>query len=533
MDIKIDRLIVADDEPLQRSGLSRIVKRLSPESEVIECSHGEEVIACLNRGPVDLVITDIRMPLLNGIDVAKFMALSHPTVKLIFVSAYQEFDYARTALEYGVSQYILKPYTVRAIQTMLEKMSALIAEERRIKTETAAFHEMRSRLEGDRTAKRLAEQCKVSLLLKRQPAAVDDFKLTDGRIACLELRRQSYDSGAEHQNKQAEALLIQTLGHELPGIAIYGLTHDQPRQDSSMFLVLIPGRIPHVQAFLSSALSSFDTRQKGSAAFISVSDYAEDLLLFSEAAYRQLAQTLQQAFYLNQSSVCDGSRYSDAFLDQFDFAFINLVRRLVKEGQVDQAVNLFRSQFSNHTVGFPEPFKVKQRFISILSKLMDEVKGMMTLSSYESLIVDTYSNVISCSSLEALFKVLSKRLAIISGHYASEPGSLCTVHDVLQYIRTNYAEEMSLQELSEKTNYSPSYLSSQIKLLTGLSYSNLIMSLRLDQACNLLTHSNAQIKEIASECGFRESSYFIRSFKSREGVTPEIYRKVRRKWLVQ
>ena len=104
---ELNRIIVADDEPFQRLGLRKILERLTPGSEIIECSHGHEVLTQINRSPVDLVITDIRMPLMDGIDVARMLALSHPTIKLVFVSAYEEFGYAKLAIDNGVQDYIL------------------------------------------------------------------------------------------------------------------------------------------------------------------------------------------------------------------------------------------------------------------------------------------------------------------------------------------------------------------------------------------------------------------------------------------
>ena len=125
------RILVVDDELIQREVLAEIVKKITPEAEVIACCDGEEAWnTCLEyQGKIELILTDINMPSLDGVGLIQRVAKSYPSVKMVFISAYQEFEYARNAIRYGVKDYLLKPFRIQTARELLERVNSELEEE--------------------------------------------------------------------------------------------------------------------------------------------------------------------------------------------------------------------------------------------------------------------------------------------------------------------------------------------------------------------------------------------------------------------
>lgn len=120
-------VVIADDEFNTRNGLAASLKRSLPEINVVAlCKNGLEVLEVLKKEQIDLVISDVKMPELNGIQLSKMIYELYPNVKIILVSAYAEFEYAQEAMLYGVRNYILKPMSyekLRQIQNYIKELS--------------------------------------------------------------------------------------------------------------------------------------------------------------------------------------------------------------------------------------------------------------------------------------------------------------------------------------------------------------------------------------------------------------------------
>lgn len=124
------RLIIADDEKFILDGLTTCVDWNKLGFEIIAtCSDGEQVIDYLDSVPVDAVLTDIRMGYVTGIDIAKYVKESCLPCKVVFISAYKEFEYALQGMQYGVTDYILKPSKVSDLEQTFRKVKQCLDEQ--------------------------------------------------------------------------------------------------------------------------------------------------------------------------------------------------------------------------------------------------------------------------------------------------------------------------------------------------------------------------------------------------------------------
>lgn len=120
-------LLIVDDEAPIRKGLSEHIKWEDYDCKVVAtANNGEDAIAKINENVINIILTDVKMPLLDGIGLAKYIYENHPDVAVIILSGYSEFEYARSAIQYHVSQYLLKPVSkdqiITAVKEVCEKI---------------------------------------------------------------------------------------------------------------------------------------------------------------------------------------------------------------------------------------------------------------------------------------------------------------------------------------------------------------------------------------------------------------------------
>lgn len=124
------RLIVVDDEAIQRKGLSKLIGKLRPNYEINQFENGKEALDFLKENEIDIIITDIRMPVLDGLSFISGCKYKNVNTKIIILSAYAEFEYAQSAIGLGVFDYILKPIAVEKVIDILNRVEKSIKDDR-------------------------------------------------------------------------------------------------------------------------------------------------------------------------------------------------------------------------------------------------------------------------------------------------------------------------------------------------------------------------------------------------------------------
>lgn len=114
-------IIIADDEYFIRQRIIKIIPREELAIHFIgEAENGLEVLELLNQHPIDLILLDIKMPRMNGIEVAESVYRNYPSTKIILLSGYNDFEYARSAMRFGVMDYLLKPVDASTLTAVLK-----------------------------------------------------------------------------------------------------------------------------------------------------------------------------------------------------------------------------------------------------------------------------------------------------------------------------------------------------------------------------------------------------------------------------
>ena len=116
--------LIVDDERIEREGLKKLIQRFQLPLRVSLATNGQEALEQLRARPADLLLTDVRMPFMDGLELSKRALAEHPHLKVVLVSGFSEFEYARTALQLGISDYLLKPVQVSEFLSTMNKVIA-------------------------------------------------------------------------------------------------------------------------------------------------------------------------------------------------------------------------------------------------------------------------------------------------------------------------------------------------------------------------------------------------------------------------
>lgn len=143
------KLLLVDDEPMIRKGLFKLIQKYDEDqiSEIQTAENGAEALELIEVYRPDFVLTDIRMPKVDGIELCRIVSEKYPYIHLVIVTGYDDFEYARKSILYGVTEYILKPITRKGIEDMLHRLIERARKKEGSSLSLAQFHQWLNQME--------------------------------------------------------------------------------------------------------------------------------------------------------------------------------------------------------------------------------------------------------------------------------------------------------------------------------------------------------------------------------------------------
>ncbi|MCU6798247.1 response regulator [Paenibacillus sp. WQ 127069] len=555
-------LMLVDDEPLAVDYLFDAIQEWKQyELTVTKAYSGIHAMDKMNDMRLDILLTDIRMPGMNGLELADRVREQWPRCKIIFLSGYNDFDYIQTAIRKGGTDYVLKTEGDELIFQAIEKAAQEITTEL---------------MEGDISLK-ARQQLQQAL-----PALRRDY--------LLELLRGEGDSVAVRARRFAELQI--GLDAEQPVFVALGRVDDWREyaslSDKSLMLYSIQNIAKELLAdrfgflfipydkfrfvWLIQPKSSSDGESSSASPeewerlgrFVrgtseSIQETCSKLLklpislimssgscLWEEAARQidSLKLLLSSGWIRSQemlitesgSSETGGERSSRAFFAETEFR--NQLRKLdllephLDNGEKSQFARLYEDITRFDELAFTEQkityltleifSHLSAFFLSYLNRrnLTDRIGPQLQLDTYIQL-----ENHRSWQTALSYFRRLGETIAEHNSHVQEEK-TTDMIRLIHQYVHDYIHEELSLTRLSEVVYLSPPYLSRLYKQLTGVNLLDYITEVRITRAKHLLKSTNLKIHEIAAEVGFDSAPYFTRLFKKITNSTPLEYREL-------
>lgn len=535
------KLMIVDDEPLFTDGLAECLRDMrNPEWEIFKAYHAEEALRRLERTPVDILLLDIRMPGMNGLELHREVKGRWPHCKVLYLTGHDEFGYIQEAFRQGGVEYILKTEGDEVIVAALQKAAKELEEElRRNQWAVEAIERL--------------HQAKSSLR----------------KSLFLEVIGGDLEDDGEQLAAQFKDLDI-TLDPQAPVLIVLGKVDQWPdgvkKMDRSMFLFAVQNI---AQDLLSPSLNLFsvDTDRSHIIWFIQPANAAafrDRTVIFAEGMMGQVQDKCKALLKLNVSFVM-----SDRLVSwrKADVQFYRLKNLMFRHFGLQQQLFLIDRPRSEHSAAPDEAGYAKQiaqlkfalehnqreAFRNGLMQLANPPGGDRPNSTWDraqlyfslvALAMETIGQLAMKEEVEARFDLSGLFKEVYSMTWDEflclygelielvfdcrsrewERQGMNLVLRIRSFIARDLQADLSLTRIAEHVSYHPAYLSRLYKQLSGKSLSDDIAEMRLKRAEQLLTDKQMKIHEIGKSIGFDSPRYFTKFFKAHTGYTPQEFR---------
>lgn len=517
-------VIVADDEEEIRKGIVRKVKWNEIGFQVIgEAENGIEALELVEKLEPDLLLTDIRMPFLSGIELARQVREVRPTVQIAFLSGFDEFRYAQQAIQYNIISYMLKPISSRQLEEELGKIKKIMDRK---------FEEFSSKtLVQERMEK---SEFMLTLLLdglREGLSEQDKQQFMQNAVSCGLLRTAkseqmnyvvmmtSISEGEEGRTTRASVNAVDMiLKKYVRSVSCYlkgrvvSIMAATPTGFQKYLHIIVDEIVQSVERIMHLNCTVGISR-------------STNVLMNCRECYLEAMNALS---YSSQKE-------SDVYFIADEERTVNVNRELM-ESTVNTMEGLLRGGSNEELKGFLHTFSeqisegkiapaladfMMSQVLADIFKVVYSVAGEEPVKQLQSEYCLKNRNTVGqvMEEFERYASICLAAKELISEQRKKSGEILCD--KALEIIRTRYKEqELSVAKVSEEIAVSPNYLSTLIKKTTGSTFVELLTQKRMDKAKELLLCTSIKIWEIAEECGYRDQHYFSYCFKKAMGISP-------------
>lgn len=512
------RILIVDDEKTHRSALIKMLYTFYPEDIFLEAEGGEQALEAMEILDYDIVITDIRMNGMSGLALLKEIHSRYENVASIILSGYREFSYAKEAIHYGASDYLLKPVDREEVKRCLDKVRADVISQhadRKIRID------MKSQLQ---------ETADVYLEHLMQRFVLDKNFDQKNRIReLLPIESEGYFFLCQVDSRGhgfSPREFCMALKQAVQRVSIYCFT-----QSENLFGVLVmQGHLGDKQWFEGIACSLTDIFPGFSFSFY-LGEVHQNIYQESVEAYAEALCVWQYSFYdfgryCNFRSICERIQGDIA---ETDTLLLPLTEK-IKKNDIIAAFGLIKKYLTeNCSLKYPEP-KILCRAIMLLLFRVVKALEPMLVNDIHNEMDQMLTGVHEAKSIKNLQEVVYHFLLMIGkevGFQRETRGDDVFEH-CKEYLASNYADEITMEQMAEKYYFASAYFSTLFKSHFGKSFSVYLTEIRMQKAKELLLENKSpkRVKDIARRVGYKDSNYFIRAFKKFYGYTPEEYRRM-------
>lgn len=497
------KLLIVDDEPMEREGMQLILEKHFPDLVIQQAKNGRVAVDMAATFMPDLVLMDIKMPGMNGLEAIEAITAEQPHIKFIMVTAYDTFSYMKAAIKLGAKDYILKPSKAAEIVTTIGKVLGEIEAERNKHVasldQQEKWERARMLVETDVVTQLLFDHVHdvhVDLLMEMLdvPAEGDLF------VIVLLLP----ESGDAHYSEIRQAIRQRgwtgaLYGRQLPLIVFRepGTTYRSQATALARELLSL-GSVQDWFIGIGNVCSSLDdVRRSYQEAMLATVDTQgrKRYRFFEEIPLKP--ETREQAM-TDQKALMENIRLGK--WDRVHTQVTNAITTLEKEGT-------------------PIVY-TQQRILQVLwmtSRVLSE-SGIETKEPLFSVQPTDYRTL-----MKEAERLLDEMKEAYRTHFSHTEAD--TFQQIKQYIQDHSHEDMSLDTLAQTVHLSPIYISKMFKEKQGMNYIDFLTECRMDKAKGLMKDPEKSIKEISYEVGYHDPNYFSKVFKKMTKHSPKEYRR--------
>ncbi|WNS46056.1 response regulator transcription factor [Paenibacillus sp. MMS20-IR301] len=507
------KVLFADDEPLMLEGLRILLDWEELDFEICgEALDGEDALRLIHSTRPDLVITDVRMPVIDGLELIKRTYESEHRPRFIIFSGYADFEYAKRALKYGVSSYLTKPLDEQELKDALKTVSEQIDIERRV----SSRHEAISALMQADTVSRLLMREKTEEELH---SALKTLGISSGsRLCCILVQGPSPDSLSIRNQLNA------INGEEpLRSIAAYPFTAGSRKHG---YLLVSPQDGPSLDPAM---LRSWIRGIRGL--------YGAQVLFSASLQHygpENLNKIYQEALTAALCHPGAGSREAACFFQEQDKPQVALLpaelRRsllqFITEGNTERLSTVLGDVFKIFTAEVNNSSWIDAFLANIKAELLREIEARG--GDYAAWKKKWFPPQYTACCLPLLERQTEEELIEAAEWFAAAEKSSREdgmVEAVKEHVREYYREKLKLQDIAKALHVNSAYLGQRFKKHCGSSFNEFLHEYRIEEAKKLLRRTDMGISDISTRVGYSDADLFAAKFKALNGVTPSVYKK--------
>ena len=513
------KVLIADDEKIIRMGLHAIVDWNALGYEIIgEAANGTEALSFMHEKAPDLVMIDIRMPKLLGLEAIRDAREKGFAGKIIVLSGYSDFTYAQTAINYGVTAYLTKPVDVDALTEALAKAKAELDAERSQK-ESADIYMQRAR-----------EGVLAEFMCGKLPADTLSFSemgLTNDCFQVLLYEKYSHDTADISYNFSDLLRVANTDGQDYEALTV-----------QSKNVILLKG--PHATEKLRVLSDKFENElppEKDSpldTIFITcgfVAKTPEEI----PASFETALDLLNHRFFCDQHQHVmlpedhptqkdgdDTAAFSrESFLSTYSDAPVNHIQTF-NRNKIAESLKALQTEL------YDAPLEVTDEKKLLIDLYLNIKERLLLLYNTQSIPFTENSEVVSrihqsyyLYEIILFFSEQFDKIMTAIGYSSRDS----IIDDVVHYIQHNYTSNITLENIAPLFGYNSSYLGKIFNKRMGMNFNTYLDSIRIEHSKEILLSSKLQVYKIAEMVGYRNVDYFHIKFKKYTNMSPAEYRK--------
>ncbi len=499
-------LLIADDDDYTRVGLMESIDwKKYGISEIRQAKDGAEALQIALRFQPDIVLTDIRMPKLSGIEFAEQLAEKCGESKLLFMSGYLDTAYLKSAIKLAAVDYIEKPIKLPELEAAIQRTVEFI----NVKQKNHVMNDQRIDLQRQKLAGMIKQKNNNSDELLR--LCNETGFPTDLNYVCLVAWHKSV---AESQETVMAALQSYWKANSVP--AVCGILKENNYLSVLAFKKQETKRIQSlIQPFL----------RQNEDFCVGTGFVAANLALVPES-YQTALTALERSFYnpdIRFFSIEEKKNVPQGVNTDLYPEFFHLLKNDPKKlpSWFDTVCDSFCE------MEYPRKERVCALITSFAQAMLREKSTVLSRIDHIYSLGELEQYIQNCDSILSIKQLMSQILAAYIEEVESSSKYSRVVRDVMEYIASHYCKlDLDLREIADHVHLSTAHLGTLFKHETGVTIKQYIADYRLDLAKKLISNEHYKINAISEQCGYASASYFTKVFKDATEVTPVEYRKM-------
>ena len=499
------KLLIAEDEHLERRAIKFYLKKnYEQKIEVVaEVSNGKEAINKSLEKDVDLILMDIKMPKMNGLEAAKKLKEKNPELEIIILTAHSEFDYAQKAIKLGVNDYLVKPYVEDDFTEVID----------------SALEKIEKRREDELKEKKLVERIKNLTPILEKEILLDII----------------YDTESSQQKFLRHKKLLGITDEKYMFITIK--YDDRSKIEESLYkfakdklsaifngVISYNGLINSIFLLIDDELESKINKDKINELKKLIKNRAEaesKEIKINKSSISNNFNEISELYNESKDKIKDNKFSINNYPYQSEKKVFSKIIDREKEQALKEFEKIYNYLLKKQRNNLKKIKSFLRRFLIFLNRRLMEYYN----KEQEFLEMQRLENELSLiDNLEGLKEYFEKIIKDLIEDISNDANDqkVEIIEMVKEYIQDNYDEDISLEDVADYISFSKYYLSKLFKEVEGINYKDYLIKVRMEEAKKRLKKGK-KIKVVSSEVGYSDRNYFSRAFKKYTGIPPGKY----------